>query len=112
MKQGIIFNGEDEVVFTIDQIKEVGKASPKKLVQYFQATAVYRDVMKDLIRDNGKAVLSINDEALTDLRINLVESGYNALTLELTEVFGEDTAFLIIADTHNAINLEKHGGAD
>lgn len=109
MKQGIIFNSEDEVVFTVDQIEEIGKVSPKQLVQYFQATAVYRDVMKDLIEEHGKSVLSINDEALTDVRINLVESGYNMLVHELMNIFGEDSACLIIADTHNSINLEKNG---
>lgn len=109
MKQGIIFNSEDEVVFTVDQIEEIGKVSPKQLVQYFQATAVYRDVMKDLIKEHGKSVLSINDEALTDVRINLVESGYNMLVQEMMNIFGEDSACLIIADTHNSINLEKNG---
>jgi len=109
MKQGIIFNSEDEVISTVDEIKEIGKNSAKELVQLFQATAIYRDVMKDLIEDHGKAVLSINDEALTDLRINMVESGYHMLTDELMNVFGEDTACLIIADTYNSINLEKNG---
>jgi hypothetical protein len=109
MKQGIIFNSDDEVIMTVSEIKELSKSSVKELVQLFQATAIYRDVMKDLIEDHGKAVLSINDEALTDLRISMVESGYNMLAQELVEIFGEDSALLIIADTHNSINLEKHG---
>ena len=109
MKQGIIFNSEDEVIMTVSEIKDLGKSSAKELVSLFQATAIYRDVMKDLIEDHGKKVLAINDEALTDLRINMVESGYTMLTQELMEVFGEDAACLIIADTHNSINLEKDG---
>ena len=109
MKKVIIFNGEDEVIVTTDEIKEMGKSSPRDLVSYFQATTVYRDVMKDLIRDNGKSILGINDEALTETRIIGVEQGYQKLASELIEVFGEDTAAVIMAETHNAINLEKDG---
>jgi ribosome maturation protein Sdo1 len=109
MKKVILFNGEDEVIVTPDQIKEMGKSSPAELVSYFQATTVYRDVMKDLIKDMGKAVLNVNDEALTDVRIQLVESGYQTISAELIEVFGEDTAAMIMAETYNAINLEKDG---
>jgi hypothetical protein len=65
--------------------------------------------MKDLIKDMGKAVLNVNDEALTDVRIQLVESGYQTISAELIEVFGEDTAAMIMAETYNAINLEKDG---
>ena len=109
MKKVILFNGEDEVIVTPEQIKEMGKASPTELVSYFQATTVYRDVMKDLIKDMGKAVLNVNDEALTDVRIRMVESGYQTISAELIEVFGEETAGLIMAQTYNAINLEKDG---
>jgi len=109
MKKVILFNGEDEVIVTPDQIKEMGKGSPKELVSYFQATTIYRDVMNDLIKDMGKAVLSVNDEELTDLRIGMVESGYQTIAAELIEVFGEDTAGMIMAQTYNAINLEKDG---
>lgn len=105
----ILFNGEDEVIVTPEQIKEMGKASPTELVSYFQATTVYRDVMKDLIKDMGKAVLNVNDDALTDVRIRMVESGYQTISAELIEVFGEDTAAVIMAETYNAINLEKNG---
>jgi hypothetical protein len=112
MKKVILFNGEDEVIVTLDQIKEMGQGSPKELVSYFQATTVYRDVMRDLIRDNGKAVLNVNDEALTEARIGMVESGYQAVSAELIEVFGEDTAGMIMAQTYNAINLEKDERAE
>jgi ribosome maturation protein Sdo1 len=109
MKKVILFNGEDEVIMTPEQIKEMGKGSAKELVSFFQATTVYRDVMKDLIRDNGKAILNVNDEVLTDLRIQMIEAGYQTISAELIEVFGEDTAAMIMADTYNAINLEKDG---
>jgi len=109
MKEVILFNGEDEVIATTEQIKEMGKNSPKELVSYFQATTIYRDVMKDLIKENGKAILSVNDEELTDLRIGLVESGYQTISAELVSVFGEDAASMIMAETYNAINLEKNG---
>lgn len=109
MKKVILFNGEDEVIVTPEQIKEMGQSSPRELVSYFQATCVYRDVMKDLIKDMGKAVLNVNDEELTDARIAMVESGYQRVSAELVEVFGEDTAGMIMAQTYNAINLEKDG---
>lgn len=109
MKKVILFNGEDEVIVTPEEIKEMGKGSPIELVSYFQATTIYRDVMKDLIKDMGKAVLSVNDDELTDLRIRMVEAGYQKVSAELIEVFGEDTAAMIMAETYNAINLEKDG---
>jgi hypothetical protein len=105
----ILFNGEDEVIVTPEEIREMGKGSPAELVSYFQATTIYRDVMKDLIKDMGKAVLRVNDEELTDLRIKMVEAGYQTVAKELIEVFGEDSASLIMAETYNAINLEKNG---
>ena len=107
MKKVILFNGEDEVIVTLDQIKEMGQGSPKELVSYFQATTVYRDVMRDLIRDNGKSILNVNDEALTDVRIQMIEAGYQTVSAELIEVFGEESAGMIMAQTYNAINLEK-----
>jgi hypothetical protein len=39
----------------------------------------------------------------------MVESGYQEISAELIEVFGEDTAGMIMAQTYNAINLEKDG---
>jgi hypothetical protein len=109
MKKVILFNGEDEVIVTPEEIGEMGKGSPKELVAYFQATTIYRDVMRDLVKDLGKAVLNVNDEALTDVRIGMVESGYQAISAELITVFGEDSAAMIMAQTYNAINLEKDG---
>ena len=111
MKNVILFNGEDEVIMTPEQIREMGKGSPAELVSYFQATTIYRDVMRDLVKDMGKAVLSVNDEDLTELRINMVESGYQTISAELIEVFGEDVAATIMAETYNAINLEKNDRA-
>ena len=110
MKKVILFNGEDEVIVTPEEIKEMGKGSPTELVSYFQATTIYRDVMKDLIKDNGKSILGINDEALTDVRIKLVETEYNLLVEELITVLGEDKALMVVAGAHNAINLEKQDG--
>jgi hypothetical protein len=37
----------------------------------------------------------------------MIEAGYQAVSAELIEVFGEDTAGMIMAQTYNAINLEK-----
>ncbi len=108
MKKMILFNGEDEVIVTLNQIKEMGEASPRELVKYFQATTIYRDVMLDLIKDNGKSILSVNDDILTDVRIQMVEQGYQMISAELVKVFGEDSAGLIMAQLYNEINLEKN----
>jgi hypothetical protein len=112
MKKVILFNGEDEVIITPEQIREIGVGSPKELVSYFQATCVYRDVMRDLIKDSGKAILNVNDEVLTDVRIGMIEAGYQEISSALVEVFGEDSAGMIMAQTYNAINLEKDERAD
>jgi hypothetical protein len=110
MKTGIIFDGEDEQVLTFDQIKEIGKESPITLVQLFQSTAVFRDVMKDLIKEHGKEILKTDDGELADVRIKLVETGYNLLVEELIDILGEDKALMVVAGAHNAINLEKQDG--
>jgi uncharacterized protein YbcI len=109
MKKVILFNGEDEVIVTPEQIKEMGKSSPRELVAMFQATTVYRDVMLDLIRDMGKAVLSVNDSPLNQTRVAAVEEGYRTITEEMVEVFGEHTTDLILVDINNAIKNEKDG---
>lgn len=111
MKTAILFDGEGEMNLTARDIKKIREASPRELVKYFQATAVYRDVMKDLIKDLGSALLSLNETNITPERIRGVELGYQLLCQELVAAFGEDSASMIIADIHNAINLEKDEGA-
>jgi len=61
MKKVILFNGEDEVIMTTEQIREMGKGSRTDLVAYFQASNIYRDVLKGLVKELGKAVLNVND---------------------------------------------------
>jgi hypothetical protein len=108
MKTAIVFDGENEMNLTARDIRTIREGSPKELVRFFQATTVYRDVMKDLIKDIGSALISINETKITPERIRGVELGYQLLGKELAEAFGEDTAALITADIYNAINLEKN----
>lgn len=108
MKTAIVFDGEQEMHLTSGDIRTIRVASPKELVAYFQATAVYRDVMKDLIDDLGSALLSVNETNITPERIRGIEFGYQLLSHELIAAFGEDSAGMIMAQVHNAINLEKN----
>lgn len=108
----ILFNGEDEVQVTLTQLREMRESSPTDLVRYFQATCVYRDVMLDLIKENGDALIGINDSPVDKERRDGVELGYKLISAELIHCFGEDTAGLIMADVYNAINLEKNGRAE
>jgi hypothetical protein len=109
MKKVILFNGEDEMIVTPEQIKEMGKNSPRELVAMFQATTVYRDVMLDLIQDMGEAVLNINDSPINHARVTAVEDGYRMISEEMVEVFGEHATDLILIDITTAIKNEKDG---
>jgi hypothetical protein len=42
----------------------------------------------------------------------MIEAGYQEISSALVEVFGEDSAGMIMAQTYNAINLEKDERAD
>jgi hypothetical protein len=108
MKKAILFDGEDELFLTAYDIKKIREGSPRELVNLLQSTAVYRDVMKDLLKDLGQHLVSVNESPIDAERIRGVEFGYQLLGQELIAAFGEDSAALIIADVHNAINLEKN----
>jgi hypothetical protein len=108
MRVAIVFDGENEMNLTPHDIRQIRIGSPKQLVQFFQSTAVYRSVMRDLLKDLGSALRGVNDSPVSKERILAIESGYNLLWLELVSAFGEDSAGLIAADTFNAINLEKN----
>ena len=112
MKTAIVFDGEEEMNLTARDIKKIREGSPRELVKYFQATTVYRDVMKDLIKDLGSALLSLNETNITPERVRGIELGYQLLSQELIAAFGEESAGMIIAQVYNAINLEKGEGAE
>ena len=55
MKQLLAFDGEDEVFMVKEELKASAKAKPSELVELFQCTAVYLDVIKELKKDLGSA---------------------------------------------------------
>jgi hypothetical protein len=103
----LTFNGEDEMFIAESKMRDAARSRPNELVELFQSTAVYLDVIKELESDLGSALSSVNDSPLSKERKKRIEEGYRALADLMVEVFGIDAAGLIIADTHNAINLEK-----
>lgn len=107
MKQLLAFDGEDEVFMVKEELKASAKAKPSELVELFQCTAVYLDVIKELKKDLGSALSRVGDDPMGAEREKRIEAGYYDLAELMVEVFGEDAAAMIIADTRNAINLEK-----
>ena len=107
MENVLTFNGEDEMFLAKKQMKTMAKEKPAELVEIYQCTAVYLDVIKGLSGDLGESLAGVNDAPMTVERKKRIEQGYLFLAELLVETFGLETACLIIADTQNAINLEK-----
>jgi hypothetical protein len=107
MESVLTFNGEDEMLLAKENMRKMAKKKPTELVEIFQCTAVYLDVLKDLNRDLGQSLTTVNESPMTIERKKRIEDGYRFLADLMVEVFGFDAAGMIIADTHNAINLEK-----
>jgi hypothetical protein len=104
MKHVKIFDGEDSIQLTREDIEAIGIGSPRELIEFYQATYVFRDVIKSELAEK----LSTSQfEHLSGLR-DEIEEGYLALCDEIITRFGEDTGLMIMANTINAINLEKN----
>jgi hypothetical protein len=97
MNEILAFNGEDEVMLGKEKARDLAMDKPGELIELFQCTAVYLDVIRALDQSGP----------LSTERKKRIEQGYRALADVMVETFGFDAAGLIIADTHNAINLEK-----
>lgn len=107
MEDVLTFNGEEEMLLAKDNMRKMARKKPTELVELFQCTAVYLDVIKELEENLGDALHSVNESSFSVERKKRIEEGYRFLADLLVETFGLDSAGLIIADTHNAINLEK-----
>lgn len=107
MNEILTFNGEDEMLLAKDNMRTMARKKPSELVELFQCTAVYLDVIKELEENVGDALAAVNDSPMSAERKRRVEEGYRFLADLMVEVFGFDAAGMIIADTRNAINLEK-----
>lgn len=107
MKQLLAFDGEDEVFMVKEELKASAKEKPSELVELFQCTAVYLDVIKQLKKDLGASLSRVGEDPMNAEREKRIEAGYYDLAELMVETFGEDAAAMIIADTRNAINLEK-----
>ena len=108
----IIFNGDDEVLVTPHQLEAMGKQPSMSLVKLFQATAIYNSVVDELIQNLGEGRAEFESDPKNIERVNLIRSGFDALSDQLVNAFGVDTAARIMADTYNSINLEKESRDD
>lgn len=99
-----VFDGEEAVLLNREDLV---KYTPHQLVETFEATAVYRDLINDFIEQGITAGISISGRKLSSKFILQVERGFIALYERMEETFGQDSAALIWANVANAINLEK-----
>lgn len=107
MKSILAFNGEDEVFLTESELEDLVRNETKEFVELFQCTAVYLDVVNELEKDLGPALCSIDASPMSIERKKRLDEGHYILTELLVEYLGFDIAGIIIADTCNAMNLEK-----
>lgn len=107
MKSILAFNGEDEVFLTESELEHLVRNETKKFVELFQCTAVYLDVVNELEKDLGPALCSIDGSPMSIERKKRLDEGHYVLIELLVEYLGFDIAGIIIADTCNAMNLEK-----
>jgi hypothetical protein len=99
-----IFNGEDPIL--LDRA-DLEKYRPTELVELFETTAVYRDLINDFIDQGTASGISFGGRKLNSKFILQVEQGFIGLYERMEEIFGQDAAALIWAKVANAINLEK-----
>lgn len=99
-----IFNGDDPIFLDRVDLKRYG---PSELVELFETTAVYRDLINDFIDQGTTDGISFGGRKLSSRFILQVERGFIGLYERMEEIFGQDTAALIWAKVANSINLEK-----
>lgn len=99
-----IFNDDDPIL--LDRV-DLGKYGPSELVELFETTAVYRDLINDFIDQGTASGVSFGGRKLNSRFILQVEQGFIGLYERMEEVFGQDAAALIWAKVANSINLEK-----
>jgi hypothetical protein len=97
-----IFDGEHEIVLSREEIAELG---PRDLVDRFQSTAVYRDLINDSVELDS--VVAVNGQRPTGAMLLRLERGFVALFERMEEVFGPDSAAEIWSKVSNTIQLEK-----
>jgi hypothetical protein len=101
-KRYLIFNGDDEVEVTIGQLRNLDIDTA---VAFFESTAVYRDILKDI--ESGHSVVGVNGRTVYDQQYPMINNGYHALVDRMTESLGEDSCMMIVAKVSAAILLEK-----
>ena len=97
-KNVIIFDGEDEVRVSEDEISKI--TNGPRVVALFQATAIYRDLSKEYL-ERG---------AINQFEYKKIDRGFRLLSEEVIRRYGEDMGLHIIANTSLIINIEKHNG--
>jgi hypothetical protein len=100
-----VFDGED--LFETSKA-EISKFSPDHLVDVFESTVVYFDLLSDL-REliSAGIVTNVSDHAISPEVIAEVKAGVRALTLQLDTTFGTDSAAMIWARVVKSIEEAK-----
>ena len=107
MKDILAYNGEDEVFLPKSKLEDLVRNETKEFVELFQYTAVYLDVINELEEELGSSLCKVKSSSMSIERKKRLEEGQSVLVELLIEQVGFDIAGIIIADTCNAINLEK-----
>ena len=107
MKQVLTFNGEDEVFVLKEELRRAAEQRPTELIELFQCTAVYLHVIEELRKGRVSHLPGADTDPLDLERERRVKEGYYFLAEVMLETLGEEAAAAVIADTRNAINLEK-----
>jgi len=107
MKQVLTFNGEDEVFMLKEELRRAAEQRPTELIELFQCTAVYLHVIEELRKGRVSHLPGADTDPLDLERERRVKEGYYFLAEVMLETLGEEAAAAVIADTRNAINLEK-----
>lgn len=109
-KKVVIFDGENDHTIGQEfffQDPLIESLNPNKTVEMYQSTAVFLEVLLD-IEDLIKAgvIKNVNDKAVDADYVVQVKEGLENLSLMLNDLFGEETAALIIEKTKQDINQE------
>lgn len=100
-----VFDGED---LFVTSKAEISKFAPDHLVNVFEHTVVYFDLLSDLKElIASKVVTNVCDQAISPEMLLEIKAGVRALTLQLDDTFGTDSAAMIWARTVKAIEETK-----
>jgi hypothetical protein len=100
-----VYDGDN----VLDVTKEViASYSPTKLVEVFEATAVYYDLLSDMSDLIARGIVTdVCDAKVSPAVMQDIKKGVRYLTVELDEKFGTDSAAAIWKRTIDSINAVR-----